>query len=151
MPSSRTNSGRHGDRPSLGLNSQGRGSSNILDSFARFWNVGCGISPSCPFPAVISIALQAGSHREESFIDISMPSAILRLGLSRLFCPLNGVPRCKSAVPAPWTRKAPFSSREKANNCLKLQFFVEPFHRMFFINDLRISFPYAEVERVPLS
>ncbi|KAH7347128.1 phosphatidic acid phosphatase type 2/haloperoxidase [Plectosphaerella cucumerina] len=26
--------------------------------------------------------------------------------------------------------------------------FVEPFHRMFFINDLRIMYPHAEVERV---
>ncbi|KAL2187701.1 acid phosphatase/Vanadium-dependent haloperoxidase [Thermothelomyces heterothallicus CBS 203.75] len=33
---------------------------------------------------------------------------------------------------------------------LLLQFFVEPFHRMFSLNDLRISFPHAEVERVPL-
>ncbi|KAK3315792.1 phosphatidic acid phosphatase type 2/haloperoxidase [Apodospora peruviana] len=32
-----------------------------------------------------------------------------------------------------------------------LQFFVEPFHRMFSLNDLRISFPHVEVERVPLS
>ncbi|KAK4666285.1 hypothetical protein QC763_405230 [Podospora pseudopauciseta] len=32
-----------------------------------------------------------------------------------------------------------------------IQFFVEPFHRMFSLNDLRISFPYAEVERVPLT
>lgn len=29
-----------------------------------------------------------------------------------------------------------------------IQFLVEPFHRMFFINDLAISFPHAEVERV---
>ncbi|GKT91460.1 PAP2 superfamily protein [Colletotrichum tofieldiae] len=27
--------------------------------------------------------------------------------------------------------------------------FIEPFHRMFFINDLHISYPHAEVERVP--
>ncbi|KAH6843348.1 phosphatidic acid phosphatase type 2/haloperoxidase [Chaetomium sp. MPI-CAGE-AT-0009] len=33
---------------------------------------------------------------------------------------------------------------------LQIQFFVEPFHRMFSLNDLRISFPHAEVERVPL-
>ncbi|KAK4156548.1 phosphatidic acid phosphatase type 2/haloperoxidase [Chaetomidium leptoderma] len=32
-----------------------------------------------------------------------------------------------------------------------IQFFVEPFHRMFSLHDLRISFPHAEVERVPLS
>ncbi|KAK0707998.1 phosphatidic acid phosphatase type 2/haloperoxidase [Lasiosphaeris hirsuta] len=29
-------------------------------------------------------------------------------------------------------------------------FFVEPFHRMFSLSDLRISFPHAEVERVPI-
>ncbi|KAK3492210.1 phosphatidic acid phosphatase type 2/haloperoxidase [Neurospora hispaniola] len=29
--------------------------------------------------------------------------------------------------------------------------FVEPFHRLFTINDIRISFPHAEVERVPLA
>ncbi|SPQ23385.1 cee4baa8-96da-4e9c-b9d1-14fc891ba9d5 [Thermothielavioides terrestris] len=34
---------------------------------------------------------------------------------------------------------------------LLVQFLVEPFHRMFSISDLRISFPYAEVERVPTS
>ncbi|KAF6832281.1 pap2 domain protein [Colletotrichum plurivorum] len=28
--------------------------------------------------------------------------------------------------------------------------FIEPFHRMFFINDLHISYPHAEVERVPV-
>ncbi|KAH6640263.1 phosphatidic acid phosphatase type 2/haloperoxidase [Chaetomium tenue] len=33
---------------------------------------------------------------------------------------------------------------------LLIQFFVEPFHRMFSLNDLRIAFPHAEVERVPL-
>ncbi|KXJ88620.1 PAP2 domain protein [Microdochium bolleyi] len=33
---------------------------------------------------------------------------------------------------------------------LLIQFFVEPFHRMFFINDLHIAFPHAEVERVPV-
>ncbi|KAK0710098.1 phosphatidic acid phosphatase type 2/haloperoxidase [Lasiosphaeria miniovina] len=32
-----------------------------------------------------------------------------------------------------------------------IQFFVEPFHRMFSVNDLRISFPFAQVERVPLA
>ncbi|KAK6087193.1 dynamin family protein [Seiridium cupressi] len=32
-----------------------------------------------------------------------------------------------------------------------IQFLVEPFHRMFFINDLRIAFPHAEHERVPVS
>ncbi|KAK1759891.1 diacylglycerol pyrophosphate phosphatase 1 [Echria macrotheca] len=33
---------------------------------------------------------------------------------------------------------------------LLILFFVEPFHRMFSLNDLRISFPHAEVERVPI-
>ncbi|KAK3380869.1 phosphatidic acid phosphatase type 2/haloperoxidase [Podospora didyma] len=33
----------------------------------------------------------------------------------------------------------------------QLQFLVEPFHRMFSLHDLRISFPHAEVERVPLT
>ncbi|KAL2277166.1 hypothetical protein FJTKL_00176 [Diaporthe vaccinii] len=28
---------------------------------------------------------------------------------------------------------------------------VEPFHRLFYINDLAISFPHAEVERVPVT
>jgi diacylglycerol diphosphate phosphatase / phosphatidate phosphatase len=31
-----------------------------------------------------------------------------------------------------------------------IQFFVEPFHRMFYINDLHIAFPHAEHERVPV-
>lgn len=31
---------------------------------------------------------------------------------------------------------------------LLIQFLVEPFHRMFYINDLRIAFPHAERERV---
>ncbi|KAI1341034.1 acid phosphatase/Vanadium-dependent haloperoxidase [Xylariaceae sp. FL0016] len=31
-----------------------------------------------------------------------------------------------------------------------IQLFVEPFHRMFFINNLNIAFPHAEVERVPV-
>ncbi|KAL2018077.1 hypothetical protein VTK56DRAFT_1263 [Thermocarpiscus australiensis] len=34
---------------------------------------------------------------------------------------------------------------------LLVQFLVTPFHRMFSLSDLRISFPHAEVERVPLS
>ncbi|PKS11304.1 hypothetical protein jhhlp_003066 [Lomentospora prolificans] len=34
---------------------------------------------------------------------------------------------------------------------LMMVFFVEPFHRMFFINDLNISYPHAEVERVPVT
>lgn len=33
---------------------------------------------------------------------------------------------------------------------LLIQFLVEPFHRMFYINDLRIAFPHAEIERVPV-
>ncbi|EOO00375.1 putative pap2 superfamily protein [Phaeoacremonium minimum UCRPA7] len=32
-----------------------------------------------------------------------------------------------------------------------MEFFLEPFHRMFFINDLAISFPHAEHERVPVA
>lgn len=31
-----------------------------------------------------------------------------------------------------------------------LVFFVEPFHRMFYINNLDIAFPHAEIERVPV-
>ncbi|KAI0864055.1 PAP2 superfamily protein [Xylaria cubensis] len=31
-----------------------------------------------------------------------------------------------------------------------LAFVVEPFHRMFYINNLNIAFPHAEVERVPV-
>lgn len=30
-----------------------------------------------------------------------------------------------------------------------MQFFVDPFHRMFTIDDTSIQYPYAEVERVP--
>ena len=33
---------------------------------------------------------------------------------------------------------------------LLIQFLVEPFHRLFYTNDLRIAFPHAEVERVPV-
>lgn len=33
---------------------------------------------------------------------------------------------------------------------LVLVFFIEPFHRMFYINNLNIAFPHAEVERVPV-
>jgi hypothetical protein len=31
-----------------------------------------------------------------------------------------------------------------------LQLFMEPFHRMFSLDDLRISYPHALVERVPV-
>ncbi|KAK3902133.1 phosphatidic acid phosphatase type 2/haloperoxidase [Staphylotrichum tortipilum] len=34
---------------------------------------------------------------------------------------------------------------------LAIQFFVEPFHRMFSLSDLRIAFPHAEIERVPMT
>ncbi|KAK6212585.1 hypothetical protein LQW54_005170 [Pestalotiopsis sp. IQ-011] len=34
---------------------------------------------------------------------------------------------------------------------LLIQFLVEPFHRMFYVNDLRIAFPHAEQERVPVT
>ncbi|KAH8882236.1 PAP2-domain-containing protein [Thozetella sp. PMI_491] len=34
---------------------------------------------------------------------------------------------------------------------LLIQFFIEPFHRMFTLSDLRIAFPHAEHERVPLA
>ena len=33
---------------------------------------------------------------------------------------------------------------------LAIQFFMEPFHRMFSLDDLRISYPHALVERVPV-
>jgi len=32
-----------------------------------------------------------------------------------------------------------------------VQFFMEPFHRMFYLSDPRIQFPHAEIERVPVS
>jgi len=32
-----------------------------------------------------------------------------------------------------------------------IQFFVEPFHRMFFINNINILYPHALIERVPVS
>ncbi|KAI0026218.1 PAP2 superfamily protein [Xylariomycetidae sp. FL0641] len=31
-----------------------------------------------------------------------------------------------------------------------IQIMIEPFHRMFFINNLNIAFPHAEIERVPV-
>ncbi|KAK3303674.1 phosphatidic acid phosphatase type 2/haloperoxidase [Chaetomium strumarium] len=34
---------------------------------------------------------------------------------------------------------------------LLIQFLMEPFHRMFSLSDLHISYPHAKVERVPLS
>ena len=33
---------------------------------------------------------------------------------------------------------------------LNLQIFVVPFHRLFYLDDHRIQFPHAEVERVPV-
>ncbi|KAH8902057.1 PAP2-domain-containing protein [Coniochaeta sp. PMI_546] len=89
MPPSRSNSGRHGNSPSLASSSQGRDSSKVLASFARFWN---------------------RSYASDY------------LGFAALLTAY-----------------------------LLIQFFVEPFHRMFSVSDLRISFPYAEVERVPLT
>jgi len=32
-----------------------------------------------------------------------------------------------------------------------MQFFAEPFHRMFFLDNLAIGYPHAEMERVPVS
>ncbi|KAF2854251.1 acid phosphatase/Vanadium-dependent haloperoxidase [Plenodomus tracheiphilus IPT5] len=32
-----------------------------------------------------------------------------------------------------------------------IQFLAEPFHRMFFLNNLAIGYPHAEIERVPVS
>lgn len=32
-----------------------------------------------------------------------------------------------------------------------MQFFVEPFHRMFFLDNINIQYPHAEHERVPLT
>ncbi|PSK54834.1 Diacylglycerol pyrophosphate phosphatase 1 [Elsinoe australis] len=34
---------------------------------------------------------------------------------------------------------------------INLQIFQEPFHRLFYLNDHRIQYPHAEVERVPVS
>lgn len=34
---------------------------------------------------------------------------------------------------------------------LLLVFFAEPFHRLFYVNDPRIQFPYADTERVPVA
>lgn len=34
---------------------------------------------------------------------------------------------------------------------MQIVLLVQPFHRLFFINDLAISFPHAEVERVPVA
>jgi hypothetical protein len=33
----------------------------------------------------------------------------------------------------------------------QIQFLAEPFHRMFFLDNLSISYPHAEVERVSVS
>jgi diacylglycerol diphosphate phosphatase / phosphatidate phosphatase len=33
----------------------------------------------------------------------------------------------------------------------QIQFFVEPFHRMFFVNNINILYPHALQERVPVS
>ena len=32
-----------------------------------------------------------------------------------------------------------------------IQFFMEPFHKLFRLSDSRIALPHAEVERVPVS
>lgn len=33
---------------------------------------------------------------------------------------------------------------------LQVQFLVEPFHRLFFLSNINIQYPHAEVERVPV-
>jgi len=33
---------------------------------------------------------------------------------------------------------------------LLIEVFIEPFHKLFSLRDLRISFPHAEIERVPV-
>lgn len=37
------------------------------------------------------------------------------------------------------------------NGKAQIQFLAEPFHRMFFLDNLSISYPHAEVERVSVS
>jgi diacylglycerol diphosphate phosphatase/phosphatidate phosphatase len=37
----------------------------------------------------------------------------------------------------------------QSNTLIQLEFIVEPFHRMFFINNINILYPHAEKERVP--
>ena len=34
---------------------------------------------------------------------------------------------------------------------LQIQFLAEPFHRMFYLSDLRIAYPHALVERVSVA
>ena len=38
-----------------------------------------------------------------------------------------------------------------ADRVTKTQFLIEPFHRMFSLDNLVIQFPHAEIERVPVS
>jgi diacylglycerol diphosphate phosphatase/phosphatidate phosphatase len=40
---------------------------------------------------------------------------------------------------------------EELTNKAQLQFFAEPFHRMFYLDNLAISYPHASAERVNVS
>lgn len=42
------------------------------------------------------------------------------------------------------------TSLRKLTPEIKVQFFVEPFHRMFSLDNLSIQYPHATVERVPV-
>jgi diacylglycerol diphosphate phosphatase/phosphatidate phosphatase len=47
--------------------------------------------------------------------------------------------------------RSPHEAFEDGLTMAQIQFLAEPFHRMFFINNINIMYPHALVERVPVS
>ncbi|KAI4663448.1 uncharacterized protein J4E78_003862 [Alternaria triticimaculans] len=72
--------------------------------------------------------------------------------------PLKAAPGCAAPSVAEYAAHAletpmtDFTNTYAVNNtAAQIQFLAEPFHRMFFLDNLAINYPHAEHERVPVS
>ena len=93
----------------------------IIASFGRFWQVRSG-------QFSVERELQALTIIKRSYASDYVAIALL-ITVYMLVCSLHVIAR-------------------RLTDLAQIQFFVEPFHRMFFLDNLSIQYPHAEVERV---
>jgi diacylglycerol diphosphate phosphatase/phosphatidate phosphatase len=97
-------------------------SPGFIGAAARFWQVRTAREYSCPWPG-------ANMRTQRSYASDYVGLAILIAGyiLVSTWKPLEEL---------------------KLTRKVQIQFLAEPFHRMFFLDNLAIGYPHAEVERV---
>lgn len=111
------------------------------------WDLGVGVEVlerKCP--GVTRVDVQSFAHRGANKSPVCIVQRTYASDYIGFFLLLTAYLLVRCVYPAQWIEIAEWRTADGR----QIQFLVEPFHRMFYLDDMRIAFPHAEVERVPM-